>query len=185
MSKITRALFFFWSGMLLFQEYAFAKRTDESVQNISIPIIIEVAATVSGALDSKHGVYLFKIHCALGACSLERISLNECMPNKEGKLYFVPKTYIWTSQAGFLKAELSKNVLELTVFQATHHQLPARVVVVFDVSDPPFTKLKSFEAGGFIDFMKWPDTDMRIQYTALPHDQLRQLDCPIFLPGIN
>ena len=165
----------------------FAKSEFKQIKDtgIRVPIKIEIATSLSGDESLKQGIFLFKVHCALGHCFLERLSLNECLQDKKGKFSFTPKLYSWTSQAGFLEANLSGNVLELDIFQAAHRQLPAKMILTFYSTNPPHTKLKSFKAIGFIDFLKWPDTDTRIEYIPLHGDQLKELDCPIFLPGIN
>jgi len=175
-------------AMLFYSKFTFSELQPNWTQNVKgiyRPIDIEVAASILDNAKLEHGIYLFKVHCALDSCSLERLSLNECVKDKEGKSSFKPSVYTWVSWAGFLEATLSNNVLELVVFQGTHHQLPAKMILNLDFSNARLVQLKSFKATGFIDFRKWPDTDTRIEYVSLQGDQFKQLDCPIFLPGIS
>lgn len=170
-------------ALSLYTGPSFAK---SQLKNIHLPIRIEVGTSVRDDAKLEHGIYLFNINCvALDSCSLQRISLNECVQDKKGISSFTPKVYEWASWAGFLEANLSGNVLELMVFQGTHHQLPAKVVLTFDSLDPSFAQLKSFKASGFVDFRVWPEIDTRIEYVPLQSDRLKQLDCPVFLPGIH
>lgn len=171
-----------YSGLTFAKSHANSKKR---VKGINRPIQIEVAASIIDDTKLERGIYLFKIHCALGSCSLERLSLNECVKDKDDKLSFKPSTYTWSSWAGFLDASFSDNVLELTVFQGTHHQLPAKIILKLDFLDTHYVQLKSFKATGFIDFNKWPNTNTRIEYVPLQGDQFKQLDCPVFLPGIK
>jgi uncharacterized protein YjbI with pentapeptide repeats len=174
--------------VLFYSKFTFAELQPNKTQNvkgINRPIDIEVAASIYDNAQLEHGIYLFKVHCALDSCSLERLSLNECVHDKEGKSSFKPSVYTWASWAGFLEASFSNNVLELVVFQGTHHQLPAKMILNLDFSNTHSVQLKSFNATGFIDFRKWPDTDTRIEYVPLQGDPFKQLDCPVFLPGIS
>lgn len=187
MSKIKSAILFSGFSTLLSTCVAVAELQPKkmSVQGISSPIQIAIATSVLGDTKFEHGIYLFKIHCALDSCSLERLSLNECTADKEGKSSFKPSVYTWSSEAGFLEATLVDNVLELIVFQGTHHQLPAKMNLSLDFSTPRSVQLKSLKATGFIDFNKWPDTETRIEYIPLVGEQYKQLDCPVLLPGIK
>lgn len=168
--------------------FAFAEsnpNTEKRVRGILRPIQIVIAASNKDDDKLERGMYLFKIHCALDSCSVERISLNECVSDKNGTLSFVPAVYTWVSWAGFLEANLNNNALELTIFQGTHHQLPAKIELELDFSNTQSVQVKSFKATGFIDLKKWPDTENRIEYVPLIGNQTKQLSCPVFLPGIK
>jgi len=158
-----------------------------TVSGIRVPLQVEVAASVKGDVKLERGIYLFKIYCALESCSVERISLNECVQDKKGISSFTPKMDYWNSWSKTLEANLSGNVLELLLFHTVNHNFPppAKLTLNFDPPlNQPF-KLISFKASGFIDVRAWPDTDARIEYASLYDDQLKQLDCPVFLPGIH
>ena len=187
MQEIRPALLLVSITALLYMGIAFAElqRTKMTVNGIHSPIQVEVATSRLDDVKLEHGIYIFKIYCALDTCSVERMSLNECVQDKNGKLSFTPKTYSWTSQAGFLEASLSGNILEVIVFQATHHQLPAKILLTFDSITSVAPQLKSFKASGFIDSRLWPDTNSRFEYVPIEGDQWKQLDCPVFLPGIK
>ncbi|WP_150050491.1 hypothetical protein [Methylomonas rhizoryzae] len=168
--------------------FAFAESNSKSkkrVRGIHKPIQLVIAASNKDDDNLERGIYFFKIHCALESCSVERISLNECANDKNGNLSFTPAVYTWASWAGFLEADLNGNVLDLTIFQGTHRQLPAKMELELDFSNAQAVQLKSFKATGFIDFKKWPDTDNWIEYVPLKGDQTKQLNCPVFLPGIS
>jgi len=167
---------------------AFAKsppNSEKRVKGIQKPIQIVIAASNKDDSKFEGGIYLFKIHCALDSCSVERISLNECVNDKNGTLSFTPAVYTWASWAGFLEADLNGNFLDLTIFQGAQRQLPAKMELELDFSNSQAIQLKSFKATGFIDFRKWPDTDSRIEYIPVKGDQTKQLNCPVFLPGIS
>jgi hypothetical protein len=160
-------------------------KTEKHVRGILKPIQIVIAASNKDDDNLERGIYFFKVYCALDSCSVERISLNECVNDKNGTQSFMPTVYTWASWAGFLDADLNGNVLDLTIFQGTHHQLPAKMELVLDFSNAQSIQLKSFKAIGFIDFKRWPDTDNRIEYVPLKGDKIKQLSCPVFLPGIE
>jgi hypothetical protein len=172
--------------ILAYSSLSYAKLPPKkAVNGVYSPIQIEVAATVRSNSKFDGGIYLFKVHCALDRCSVERLSLNECTQNSKGQFSFIPKTYLWASWAGFLEANLTGNVLELVIFQGTHRQLPANITITFATQGSPFTQVKAFKATGFIDFAVWPEKDNRIEYIPIEGDQLKQLTCPVFLPGIH
>lgn len=190
---------FMYTGMVMSKSMAPKSKHDKeqildkpSVKTLNVngvPFYIDLVITASVRGDEKleHGIYLFKLKCSSDAsCSLERFSLNECAANKNGITSFTPKVDTWESWSSFLEVkQLSNNELELVVFQAFERLLPAKIILTFDPAEPPFKKLKSFEGSGFIDARLWPDTNTRLEYTALHGDQSKQLDCPVFLPGIN
>lgn len=172
--------------IVAYASLAYAKlQPSKTVKREFAPIHVEVATTIRGNSKYEHGIYLFKIDCALESCAVERISLNECARNSGGQLSFATKTYSWASWAGFLDFKLSDNKLELMVFQGTHHQLPAHIILTFSAKLPPFTELKSFKATGFIDFAVWPEKNNLLEYIPTEGDQFKDLSCPVFLPGIH
>ena len=172
--------------MLTYSSLSSAKlQPPKPVNDVSLPIHVEVAATIRDFKKYGHGIYLFKIDCALDSCSVERISLNECVRNANGQVSFKTKTYSWASWAGFLEVKITGNKLELMVFQGTHHQLPANITLTFSSLSPPFTQVKSFKATGFIDIAVWPEKTNFIDYIPIEGDQFKELDCPVFLPGIH
>lgn len=188
MFKIIPILLFMGIAMLPYTGLSLAKSRPKqfNVNGVPFRVDLEVAASVRGDVKLEHGVYLFRVNCSTESCSLERISLNECVQDKIGRSSFTPKVDYWASWAGFLEAnQLSDNVLELVIFQGTHHQLPAKMILTFVPGTPPFKQLKSFETSGFIDFRLFPDIDAHIDYVPLYGNQWKQLDCPVFLPGIK
>lgn len=159
--------------------------TTSYVNGVPFSIDLTVTASVQGDEQLEQGIYVFKLKCAANSCGLERFSLNECT-TKNGVTSFIPKVDSWNSWSGFLEAkQLSNTQLELVVFQAFEHLLPARIILTFDPKELPFKKLTSFEGSGFIDGRLWPDINTRIGYTGLHGDRNKLLDCPVFLPGIN
>lgn len=188
--SITKFILFALSTILLTHTVlSFAKSEIKKISSEGIhpPIRIEVATTVRGDVKLEHGIFLFKIYCALDNCSLERISLNECVQDKKGISSFTPKTDYWNSWSKTLESSFSGNVLELLLFHTVNHNFPppAKVTLTFAPPlSPPF-QLNYFKAREFIDVRAWPDTDTRIEYAPLQSDQLKQLDCPVFLPGIH
>jgi hypothetical protein len=164
------------------------KAQDTRVIGIATPIIIEVSArayTVEGKTKKEIGVDLFRIHCLRDGCSVKRLSLNRCNVRNSGQPSFKPMIDEWATMSGFVQAKLSNNVLQIDIFQASHHQLPAKITLSFDGMDKTFGKPISFEAVGFIDLTRLPDVIAGIEYQALKHDELKPLDCPVFLPGIH
>lgn len=158
---------------------------ENHVRGIQRPILLTIAASSKNDDNFERGVFLFKIHCVLESCSLERISFNECVEDKNGSPSFTPRVDTWASWAGFLEADLKGNFLGLTIFQATHHTFPAKVELELDFSNAKFVQAKSFKATGFLDSNKWPETGGVIEYVPVVGNQTRKLNCPVFLPGIK
>lgn len=155
------------------------------VTGIQAPIEIVIAAKNKNDYKFDRGVYLFKIHCALGSCSVERISLDECVNDKIGSLSFTPEIDKWTSWAGFLEANLRDDVLELTIFQRTHRTSIAKIELKLSFLDSKSVQVKSFKATGFENTKHGPSSENLIEYIPLVGDQVKQLSCPVFLPGIS
>ncbi len=158
-----------------------------NVNGVPFFIDLKFSASVRGDDTLKCGVYLFKLKCAADApCDLERISLNECVTDKEGITSFSPKVDQWNTWSKFLDVkQLSNNQLELVAYQAFERLLPAKIILSFNTEKPYFKILKSFEASDFIDGLLWPNISTRIEYVPIQGDQMKQLDCPVFLPGIR
>lgn len=164
-------------------KFAFAE-DNSKVRGIERPISLTIAASNKDDDKLDHGIYIFRIHCASDSCSLERISMNECVNDKNGSLSFTPTVDSWVSWAGSLEANLNDNVLELDVFERTPHLSPAKMKLELDFSNAQSVQIKSFKATGFFNSKKWPGTD-KVEYVPLTGDQTKQLNCPVFLPGIT
>jgi hypothetical protein len=165
-----------------------AKPKNEFVKGITSPIIFKVAAYASvldGQTKNDIGVDLFNINCYSDTCYVTRLSLNHCEDGLNKNPNFRARVDEWASTGGSVHAKLTNKTLELTVFQASSHQLPAKILVTFDDSDKFFEKPKSIKLNGFIDFLRYPNVDIFIEYEIVKVDELKQLNCPVFLPGLN
>ena len=151
----------------------------------SAPTIdLVIAAGEAGDESLSRGVYLFHLKCA-GSCDLERTSLNEC--TNKGDAKFVPRVAEYSSSMGNMEIKaVSHNTLELVVYQAFEHLLPATLTFTFDPAGPPFEKLTAFKTSGFRDFRDWPKNfDKVVEFVPVETDRVKALDCPVFLPGLN
>jgi hypothetical protein len=76
--------------------------------------------------------------------------LNECSTHGNDEARFVPRVDSWNTNAP-LKLDalkLSDTELEITVYQAFGHGLPAKMILTFDAQDPPFGKLVGIKTSG-------------------------------------
>jgi hypothetical protein len=165
-----------------------AKGSQFLVRGVPFRIDVKLAAAVQGDDKFKHGIYFYDIHCGDISCWVDLIVLNECEKNKNGTVEFYPRLKSWADSGGFLNAKkLSDTEIEITVFQFTHHGFPAKInLAFFDEEKPPyFKRLKSFSVTNLLDVEKLPDEFSFFNLEAIPSSQLKQLDCPVFLPGIQ
>lgn len=101
-----------------------------NVKGVPFNIDLAVTAFVRGDEELKQGIYLFKLKCSSDAsCGLERFSLNECATDKDGMISFMPRVDHWNSPAFLEATQLSNTKLELVVYQAFEHLMPAKIVL--------------------------------------------------------
>lgn len=158
-----------------------------SLHGVPFGIDVSVAASLRGDKDLSHGIYLYRINCRDIFCSVDLTVINECYKNKKGMTGFSPKHFQWADFNNNLEvSRLSDTVIEITIFQAAGKKLPAKIVLgVFDEKEPPyFKRIKSFSVSGFVDLKAFPSKLSFLDQEAIIGDQLKQLDCPVFLPGI-
>jgi hypothetical protein len=75
--------------------------------------------------------------------------------------------------------------LEITVYQAFGHGLPAKMILTFDAQGQPFSKLVGIKTSGFIDYRYFPDQLKPIEFVPIETDRLKTLNCPVFLHGLR
>jgi hypothetical protein len=107
----------------------------------------------AGAADDEslsRGIYLFQVWGDQRFLELQRITLNQCSTHGNDEARFVPRVDSWNTNAP-LKLDalkLSDTELEITVYQAFGHGLPAKMILTFDAQDPPFGKLVGIKTSG-------------------------------------
>jgi len=158
-----------------------AKANSSNVPNVDL----RVAAHKIVNNKPDQSIHFFKLYCGLGECSFEQLSLNEC-ETVNFTNSFIPKSFAWTTWSGFLKVRpISKNELEVTVFQGAHRQLPATIKINY-IPELPFSKrVNAFDIKGFIDLSLFPEIKT-VEYdpiTGPPHAE--PINCPVMVPGIE
>ena len=158
-----------------------------NVNGVLFNLDVEINAGVAGDKTLAHGIYLFHLKCSSDiSCGLDRISLNECSKTRSNKMGFYPKIDSWSTWAGRMEVkQLSSNEIELIVYQAFEHKLPAKVILTFESREPFFKRLTDFKTSGFIDLQSWPNIDVPIEYAPIQIDRWKSLDCPLLLHGLN
>ncbi len=148
---------------------------------------LEFAAAAAGDETLAHGVYLFQVSGDRVFIQLQRITLNECAKIQGKKPSFQPRVDFWstTTPLRLKAAKLSDNQIELSLFQAFHHGLPATMTLTFDPDSPPFSKLMGMKSQGFIDVRYFPKEIRPIDYVPIQSDRLKTLDCPVYLRGLS
>jgi hypothetical protein len=148
---------------------------------------LQFAAAAADDKDLSHGIYLFRVWGGDTFLELQRITLNECS-NAEGQQpSFSPYVDVWsTTSPRRLKAvKISANQIELSLYQASDQGLPATMTLTFDPNSRPFTKLIELKTHGFIIVSDFPRDITYIDYVPVETDQLKSLNCPVYLRGLS
>ncbi len=176
------------AGMISLTTVSNAENNRENLAGTP-PLSLQVSARPEAASSGHTPVYLFSLYCALGRCSLNMLVLNRCQTREGGMNAFVPEIHDWSTWSGSLKvAATSDHSLEVTIFQATHESLPARLVYEYSRNSQGDTKgtVLGFEASGFVNLETFPDS---LEYFSLIPIQGESaslsLECPVLLNGIS
>ncbi|PPD47035.1 MAG: hypothetical protein CTY16_08135 [Methylobacter sp.] len=139
-------------------------------------------------VDINKGVHIFRLDCAMDWCELTQISL-ECEPFGISEKGFTPRITNSPTWSGFLKiSAMSEGMLEVTVFQGTHHQLPAKIRFNYIPELNQYetaTRVTAFKVDGLINLKLFPNQIKTVDYvpiTGSPHSQ--PLGCDVMVPGI-
>jgi len=173
-------------GLAAFSAYASPKAT----KFVPPKVTFEVATRqLIDNIDINKGIHIFRLGCAMDSCSLEQITL-ECEPFGTSERGFTPQIMISATWAGFLEiSAMSEGVLELTVFQATHRQLPAKIIFNYIPElnkSETSTRVTGFKAEGLINLKLFPQEIKTVDYIPIigsPHTE--PLGCGVMVPGIE
>jgi hypothetical protein len=148
---------------------------------------LEFAAGAADDESLSRGIYLFRVWGDQLFLELQRITLNECSTPGNGEARFVPRVDTWetNSPLGLEAAKVSDTELEITVYQALGHGLPAKMNLTFDAQGPPFSKLVRIKTSGFIEPRYFPAQLKPIEFVPIETDRLKTLNCPILLHGLH
>lgn len=185
MNKLKQC-FMFLLGLAAFSSYASPK------VNKFVPPKVTFAVATRQLIDNtdiNKGVHIFRLGCAMDWCELTQISL-ECEPFGSSENGFTPRIISSPTWSGFLEiSAMSEGMLELTVFQATHRQLPAKIrfnyIPELNKSETS-TRVTGFKAEGLINLKLFPQEIKTVDYIPIigsPHTE--PLDCGVMVPGIE
>ncbi len=139
-------------------------------------------------IDANKGVHIFRLNCAMDWCELTQISL-ECEPLGNSEKGFTPRITNSSTLSGFLEiSAMSEGMLEVTIFQGTHHQFPAKIRFNYipELNQPETsTRVTGFKADGLINLKSFPNLIKTVDYVPIigsPH--LEPLGCDVMVPGI-
>jgi hypothetical protein len=137
-------------------------------------------------VDQYNGIHLFRLNCAMDFCELSLTHL-ECEPVGTDTQGFTPKTTSWPTWSGFLEISArSKGFLELTIFQASHHQLPAKASFTYLEGSHNYdtaTKLTGFKIEGLIDTKQFPFDEKIVEYIPITGpSHTETLGCGVIIP---
>ena len=185
MSKLKQCL------MLLIGLAAFSIHASPKANKFVPPkVLLEVATRqLIDNIDIYKGIHIFTLDCAMDWCELSQTTV-ECEPFGSSESGFTPKIRTWATRAGFLEiSAMSAGMLELTVFQATHRQLPAKIrfnyIPELNKSETS-TRVTGFKAEGLINLKLFPQEIKTVDYiliTGSPH--VEPLGCGVMVPGIE
>ena len=148
---------------------------------------LEFAAGAADDESLSRGVYFFRVWGDQLFLGLQRITLNECSAPGNGEARFVPRVDTWetNSPLGLEAAKVSDTELEITVYQASGHGLPAKMNLTFDAQGPPFSKLVRVKTSGFVEPRYFPAQLKPIEFVPIETDRLKTLNCPVLLHGLH
>jgi hypothetical protein len=148
---------------------------------------LEFAAAAADDKDLSRGIYLFQVWGDDTFLELQRITLNQCSSVEGQQPSFSPRVDVWstTSPMRLEATKVSDNQVELSLYQAFHHGLPATMTLTFDSNSKSFTKLTQLKTHGFIDLSYFPKEIRYIDYVPVETDRLKSLDCPLYLRGLS
>lgn len=165
--------------------------SDVNATSKLVPPKVEFKIGTKQSIDNQvnNGFYIFRLSCVLDFCDLSLTSY-ECEPVGSTERGFTPRTSAWSSRAGFLEINSkSKGKLELTVFQGTHQQLPAKVTIEYIEGEHPYdtsTKVTNFKAEGLIDVKRFPNEIKTVGYEPIVGaTHVEDLGCGLIVPGIE
>ncbi len=140
-------------------------------------------------IDVNKGVHIFRLSCAMDWCELTQISL-ECESFGTSEKGFKPRITSSPTWSGFLEiSAMSEGMLEVTVFQATHHQLPAKITFNYIPElnkSETSTRVIGFKADGLINLKLFPQAIKTVDYIPImgpPH--VEPLGCGVMVPSIE
>lgn len=157
-----------------------APKRDQGVTSIDVSI----ATSELGDKDLVRGIYIYHLKCA-GSCELNRITLNQCSAPENAESGFVPRVDYWSSARWIKAKQTASNRVELTIYQAFEHGLPAKMTWIFNSSGRPFTTLQELRTSGFIDYREFPKKIVPIEFVPVQADRLKTMDCPARLIGLH
>jgi hypothetical protein len=163
-------------------------KTTLAVKGVPYYIDTEIGTGIQGDESLALGIYMFHLKCASDlTCQLDLIALNECdKKDKNEEAHFIPRGFSWNTSSGLLEVrQLSDYQVELVVYQAAWKKLPAKIILTYDSKSTPFRHLTNFKGIGFIDRRYWPDVTKHVDYIAVQFDRTKNVDCPVFLRGLN
>ena len=173
-------------GIATFSSYASPKTNKFVPPKVSFEV---ATRQLIDKVDIYKGIHTFSLQCAMDWCELTQISL-ECEPVGSSESGFTPRIISSATRAGFLEiSAMSEGMLEVTVFQATHRQLPAKIRFSYIPALQKFetsTRVTGFEAEGFINVKLFPKLIKTVDYipiTGSPHAE--SLGCGVIVPGIE
>ncbi|MGZ6005723.1 MAG: hypothetical protein ACXWLH_06295 [Candidatus Saccharimonadales bacterium] len=140
-------------------------------------------------IDATKGIHIFRLNCAMDWCELTQISL-ECETFGPSEKGFTPRIINSPTWSGFLEiSAMSEGMVEVTVFQATHRQLPAKIrfnyIPELNKSEVS-TRVTGFKADGLINLKLFPNIIKTVDYIPIlgsPHSE--SLGCDLMIPGME
>jgi hypothetical protein len=159
------------------------EQTSNKARGVS-SLDVDIAVGEAGDDKLERGIYIFHLKCA-GLCEMSRITINQCSIPKNAESGFVPKVDYWSSSHWIKAKQTANNRVELVVYQAFEHGLPAKMTWIFNSSGAPFTTLQQLLTSGFIDYREFPNKIVPVQFVPIPTDRLKAMDCPARLRGLN
>lgn len=185
MNKL-KVYFILLIGLVAFSNYASAKT------NKFVPPKVRLTVATHQLIDNidvYKGIHIFTLDCAMDWCELTQISL-ECEQLSSSESGFTPSIINSSTRSGFLEiSAISEGMLEVTIFQATHRQLPAKIRFSYIPELKNYktsTRVTGFEAEGFINIKLFPQLEKTVDYipiTSSSHTEA--LGCGVIVPNIE
>ncbi|MDD1610941.1 MAG: hypothetical protein LUO95_10225 [Methylococcaceae bacterium] len=154
-------------GLVAFSSYAAPKANKFLPPKVSFEV---ATRQLINNVDIYKGIHIFNLQCVMDWCELTQTSL-ECEPVESSEKGFTPQIITSSTRAGFLEiSAMSEGMLEVTVFQGTHHQLPAKIRFEYIPELKKYetsTRVTGFKADGFINLKLFPNSIKTVEVEAI------------------
>jgi hypothetical protein len=159
-----------------------AAQQDSRIENLDL----RISGQRANKAVEDNTIYIFKLYCGGGECSLNMFELNNCR-DYQGNPAFVPRQFEWdTFGVRNLKVTQHGNEVSVVAYQTSGNTSPAYFKFVY-VTRPGGKKLvESFSAKQVLDVDRFPKELITFEIAPLSGGKrIFGLDCGVLVDGVG